>query len=142
MAPIEVTDENILIVWQNLYAKGFGKEAQPKYKVGQHVRIARSKHHFEKGYESNFSQEVFKIVKVINRRPPVYRIVDLNGEDIEGTFYEEELQVVTLDENTVFKIDEILEEKGRGKNKKYLVKWKGYSEKFNSWISASELKKI
>uniref|UniRef100_A0A1Y1N5I8 Integrase catalytic domain-containing protein n=1 Tax=Photinus pyralis TaxID=7054 RepID=A0A1Y1N5I8_PHOPY len=142
MAPDDVNEENILKVWQNLYAKGFGKETRPIYKVGQHVRITRTKYHFEKGYESNFSQEVFKIIKVIKRRPPVYRIVDLSGEDIEGTFYEEELQAVTIDEDTVFKIDEILEEKGRGKNKKYLVKWRGYSDKFNSWISAAELKNI
>ncbi|XP_031330520.1 uncharacterized protein LOC116164581 [Photinus pyralis] len=142
MAPDDVNEENILRVWQNLYTKGFGKETRPIYKVGQHVRIARSKYHFEKGYESNFSQEVFKIIKVIKRRPPVYRIVDLNGEDIEGTFYEEELQAVTIDEDTVYKIEEVLEEKGRGKNKKYLVKWKGYSDKFNSWVTASELKNI
>ena len=68
---------------------------------------------------------------------------DLDGKPIEGFFYEEELSRVQKDLNTEsFQIDKILETKGKGKNKKYFVSWKVYPDKFNSWVSADNLKKI
>ncbi|KAK4882703.1 hypothetical protein RN001_006022 [Aquatica leii] len=142
MAPNDVNDSNILQVWQNLYSSGVGLERIPKYKVGQHVRISRTKQMFEKGYTTNWSEEVFKISEVINRKPPVYRVVDLNREPIEGTFYEEELQIITVNSDTRYKIDKVLKEKGRGINKQYFVKWQGYSDKFNSWVSSNELQQL
>lgn len=142
MAPHNVSEQNVLQVWNNLYRKGVGERRKPKYKLDQHVRISRTKQIFEKGYENNWSLEIFKISKVINRRPPVYRITDLNNEEIEGTFYEQELQPITLAPDAIFKIEKILDNKGRGVNKKFLVKWQGYSDKFNSWVSQSELQQI
>ena len=68
---------------------------------------------------------------------------DLDGEPIEDFFYEEELSRVQKDLNAEsFQIDKILKTKGKGKNKKYFVSWKGYPDKFNSWVSADNLKKI
>ena len=76
-------------------------------------------------------------------QPPVYILEDLDGEPIEGFLYEEELFRVQNDLNTEsIQIDKILKTKAKGKNKKYFVSWKGYPDKFNSWISASNLKKI
>lgn len=85
---------------------------------------------------------MFKIIKVIMREPIVYRLVDLNDEEIEGVFYESELQKVEIKPDTVFKIDKILSKQSRGPSKKVLVKWKGYPNKFNSWILASDLQPI
>ena len=65
-------------------------------------------------------------------------INDLNGEEIVGTFYEEELQKTNPEE---FKIVKVIKRKGD----KLYVKWKGYSNSFNSriyekncikWVSA------
>ncbi|KAF2885840.1 hypothetical protein ILUMI_20333 [Ignelater luminosus] len=142
MAPNEVNHKNVFEVWNNLYRKGVGLMRKPRFKENQLVRISRSKNIFEKGYANNWSDEIFKITKVINRRPPVYRILDLNNESVEGTFYEEELQPVSVDSNSLFKIEKVLGEKGQGKNKKYLVKWLGYSDKFNSWVPATDIKQI
>ena len=49
---------------------------------------------------------------------------DLKGEEIKGTFYEQELQKSSQD---TFLIEKIVQKKG----KKYLVKWFGYPESFN-----------
>ncbi|KAF2905113.1 hypothetical protein ILUMI_01062 [Ignelater luminosus] len=68
-------------------------------------------------------------------------LIDLNDESVEGTFYQQELQPVSVDSDTLFKI-EVLDEKGGGQNKKYLVKWLGYNDKFNSWVSAADIKQI
>ena len=63
----------------------------PKFKVGDRVRISKYKNIFAKGYMPNWSEEVFVIKKVKNTVPWTYVINDLNGEEIIGTFYEKEL---------------------------------------------------
>lgn len=143
MAPADVNDGNILQVWRTLYASPTSstttKVQTPKFKVGDTVRISREKMIFEKGYEKNWSEEIFNIVQVIKRKPVVYRLKDLQGEPIEGTFYEKELQRVRVEPSSEFKIDKILDAKGKGVSRKVLVSWKGYPAKFNSWILASQL---
>jgi hypothetical protein len=53
---------------------------------------------FSKGFTPNFSEEIFFIKQVILRRPVVYRLVDLAGEEIKGVFYEKEVEKVRFDE--------------------------------------------
>ena len=60
----------------------------PKFKVGDHVRISKYKNIFAKGYMPNWREEVFVTKKVKNTVPWTYVINDLNGEEITGTFYE------------------------------------------------------
>ena len=64
----------------------------PKFKVGDHVKISEYKNIFSKGYVTNWSKEVFVIIKNKNIVPWTYVISDLKGEEIVGTFYEKELQ--------------------------------------------------
>ena len=73
----------------------FKKESNdknPKFKVGDHVRISKCKNIFAKGYVPNWSGEIFIIKKIKNTVPWTYVINDLNGEEIIRTFYENELQ--------------------------------------------------
>lgn len=155
MRPCDVTYYNVAKVRKNLEKrsnqqtsnKRRGKNLKPKYKVGDYVRISRTKNTFERGYTNNFSQEYFKIIKV-SRRQGIYTYViqDLNDEIIDGYFYDEELALVdkrrATDDQQVFEIDRVLDTKGRGKNKQVFVSWKGWPEKFNSWIKASELQNV
>ena len=86
MKPVDVKD--------NTYTD-FEKEVNnkdPKFKVGDYVRISKYKNIFAKGYMPNWSEEVFVINKTKNTVPWTYVINDLNGEEIIGTFYEKELQ--------------------------------------------------
>ena len=62
----------------------------PKFKIGDIVRISKYKNIFAKGYTPNWSEEVFVIKKVKNTVPWTYVISDLNGEEIVATFYEKE----------------------------------------------------
>ena len=64
----------------------------PKFKVGDHVRISKYKNIFAKGYTPNWSEEVFVVNKIKNTVPCTYSISDLNGEEISGSFYEKELR--------------------------------------------------
>ena len=64
----------------------------PKFKQGDRVRIFKYKNIFEKGYEGYWSKEIFKIKEVQNTTPITYKIQDLNGETIHGSFNSNELQ--------------------------------------------------
>ena len=68
------------------------KKKNPKFKVGDHVRISKYKNIFAKGYTQNWSEEVFIVSKTKDTVPWTYVISDLNGEKIAGNFYEKELQ--------------------------------------------------
>ena len=139
--PVDVTAENEKKVWHTLYDHDTVKNVKYKFKIGDQVRISKMKLTFEKGYLPNFSKEIFTISKQIPCDPPVYKLKDLDGEELKGTFYEKELQKI-IKEDDVYEIEKILKKRGRGNNVHYLVKWLGYPNKFNSWVPASELNKI
>ena len=86
MKPIDVTD--------NSYAEynEDSNKIDPKFKVGNHVRISKYKNIFAKGYAPNQSEEVFVVSKIKNTVPWTYAVKDLNGEKIAGNFYEKELE--------------------------------------------------
>ena len=68
------------------------KFKDPKFKVGDHVRISKYRNIFGKGYTPNWSEEVFIVSKIKNTVPWTYVINNLNSEEIIGTFYQKELQ--------------------------------------------------
>ena len=104
----------------------------PKFKVGDYVRISKYKNIFAKGYAPNWSEEVFVINKIKNTVPWTYVINDLNGEQIIRSFYEKELQKTDQKE---FRIEKILKKK----HDKLDVKWKDYDNSFNSWINKKDI---
>ena len=126
MKPVDVKD--------NTYTD-FKKEVNdidPKFKVGDHVRISKYQNIFTKGYTPNWSEEAFIVSKIKNTVPWTYIINDLNGEEIIGKFYEKELQKTNQKE---FKIEKVIKRKGD----KLYVKWKGYDNSFNSWVEKRDL---
>ena len=126
MKPINVTGDSYAE-----YNEDFNKK-DPKFKVGDNVRILKYKNIFAKGYTPNWSEEIFVINKIKNTVPWTYAISDLNGEEITGSFYEKELQKTNQKE---FRIEKVPKRKGD----KLYVKWKGYDNSFNSWINKKDL---
>ena len=96
------------------------------------MRISKKKAIFEKGYTTRWTEEDFTITKIKRTSPVTYNIADLNGEEIKGSFYEPELQKTS---QQLFRIEKVIE---KGKNKS-LVKWKGYSNDFNSWVDNKDI---
>ena len=107
-------------------------DKDPKFKVGDIVRISKYKNIFGKDYVYNWPEEVFVIKKVKNTVPWTYVISDLKGEEIVGTFYEKELQKTNQKE---FRVEKVIKRKGD----KLYVKWKGYDSSFNSWIDKKDI---
>lgn len=138
-APNEVNKENERDVWFALYGElEYLKKTPCQLKEGDVVRVSKAKLTFEKGYESNWTEEIFVVTKCEQRlQLPVYRIKDLLGEPIQGTFYIEELQKVQPKE--LFPIEKILDKRFRKKRLEYLIKYKGYPPKFNQWLPSTNL---
>ena len=130
-APVSVTVQNeakvseILFGNKKLNCKN-SKSSQAKFKVGYFVRTNKTK----------------RISAMIKSQPPVaYKITDLDGESVRGTFYSQELQRVEKD--NIYEIESILNHRKRKVGKKWVkeikVHLKGYPSKFDSWIVESEL---
>ena len=102
MKPIDVKDNTYINTDKETNDK------DPKFKVGDRVRISKYKNIFAKGYTPNWSEGVFFIKKVKDTVPWTYVINDLNGVEIMGTFYEKELQKMNQEE---FRIEKVIKEK-------------------------------
>ena len=97
----------------------FGKEVNdndPKFKVGDRVRISKYKTIVNKGYTPNWSEEAFVIKEIKNTVLWTYVINDLNSEEIIGTFYENDLQKTNQEK---FRIEKVIKNKGD----KLYAKW-------------------
>ena len=93
------------------------------------------KNTFEKSYTSNYSQEIFIIDNIKTSNVHYYFLKDLQGEKIDGSFYEQEL--LKTKQNDLYIIEKIIKKVGN----KYLVKWKNYSDKFNSYVNQNDIVK-
>ena len=86
MKPIDVEDDTYIDSMELHYEKEVNNK-DPKFKVGDHVRISKYKNIFAKGYTLNWSEEVFVISKSKNTVLWTYVINDLNGAETTGKFY-------------------------------------------------------
>ena len=130
MKPADVKDNTYIDFKKEVNDKN------PKFEVGDHVRISKYKNIFAKGYMPNWSEEIFIIKKIKSTVPGTYVINDLNGEEIIGIFMKMNCKRLI---------------KKNSKQKKYLrkkvisyiyVTWKGYDNSFNSWIDKKTLYKM
>ena len=74
-------------------------------------------------YTPNWTEEVFLIDEIRPTDPITYKITDLNGEEIKGTFHGEDLKKT---DQTIFRIEKVI----RKTKDNAFVKWKGYPDQF------------
>ena len=135
MKPIQVNKSNEKNIKENIYT--YNKTSKnPKFKINDLVRISLKRRNLFDKPSSNikWSEELFKIHSIKKSNVITYKIKDLNDEIIKGIFYEREL-LKSKNTSGVYIIEKIIR-----KNKdKYLVKWRGYSDDFNSWIDKDDI---
>jgi hypothetical protein len=94
MSPIEASkpeSQSLLEeTWRN-HLNNSPSKSKPLYKVGDFVRIYRWKNTFEKGFKQNWTTEIFRIKRIMDTNPICYKLEDLDGEDILGSFYNQQL---------------------------------------------------
>ena len=74
-----------------LYCKPWREFKKPAFKIGDRVPISKYDWPFCKGYEPQFTREVFEIVAIATREPPTYTIKHEQDEIFQGKFYQKEL---------------------------------------------------
>jgi hypothetical protein len=132
MAPLDVTSDKEDAIASCLYPSK--QPLKHRYETVARVRIATYRHVFRKGYLPNWSQEIFEICEKHPTYPVTCGLKDLAGEPIKGKFYEQEIQKVVKTDD-VYEIEKVLKTRKRGGKIEYLVKWKGYLDTFNSWVT-------
>ena len=114
-----------------------------RYKVGDTVRISHLRNVFTREYDQKWTGEVFTITRRLLRNDiPVSKVKDYSGEDIRGTFNQPELQRVDFDSEKSFKIEKVVKKRGRGKNEEFLVRWKNWPKKYDSWVKSAEIEEL
>ena len=111
------------------------------YSVGSFVRISYLGKKFRKIYHYTYTEEIFKIFRInLTSSEPLFYLETITQppEKLEGFFYKQEISPVSLPD--YYTVDKILETKGRGKNKKHLVKFVHYEQP--EWINDSDLMDI
>ena len=89
MKPIDVKSNKIVYIDEH-------NEKNSRFKVGDRFRISKFKNIFAKGYDPNWSTEIFIVSKINDTVPYTYILKDLNGEENIGSFYDKELQKTIL----------------------------------------------
>lgn len=112
------------------------KYTKPKLKVNDFVRISRIKGTFEKGFDANWSLEIFRVAEVLETKPVTYHIIEYDKSPIEGSFYEQELQ--KTEESEVFLVEKVIKQRTVKGKKQLYVKWLGWPEKYNAWIDEGQ----
>ena len=110
---------------------------KPKFSIGDKVRISLLKNTFEKSYTSNWSEEIFIIDNIKTSNVHYYFLKDLHDEKIDESFYEQELLKTNMKENDLYIIEKIIKKV----NNRYLVMWKNYPDKFNSYVNKNDIVK-
>lgn len=134
MKPIDVEPSNEQYLLNTVYSNTIPiRGVKAKFKSGDLVRISKYKHIFAKGYTPNWTTEIFKIKTVQPTNPVTFLLIDLDGHDIKGTVYPEELQLVKYPD--LYLVEKIVRKKGD----KLYVKWIGFDSRHNSWISEKDV---
>lgn len=126
--PETITRENSHKHWWRIY-KPKKDIVEKKFTLRKNdtVRISFAKNKFSRAYDQTYSEEIFKITaRYKTQGIPQYRLEDLKGEPVKGSFYASELQKVSLPD--YFPVEKILRKKTVKGKVFHLVKYLGYSE--------------
>ena len=134
MKPVEVRGENESEVWKRMYSSP-ERSVKFRFKAGDLVRVSKRRLTFEKSYLPSWSEEIFTVAERSGRQQkPVYKLKDYAGEEITGSFYEEELQKVRKTDD-LYRVERVIRKRRRKGKTEYFVKWLGYPSSFNSWVT-------
>ena len=137
----QIAKDILSVKMSNAGSRGKVINRGSRLKVGSHVRlvlasVTQSK--FKKGYNQQNTQEIFQIHSIKkDTSPETYRLKDLSGEIIKGSFYKQELVEATKPE--FFLINKIIKTKKVNNKKQYFVSWLGYKDSFNSWVGSDAI---
>ena len=139
MTPNQVTNEKVIfaIYHDQNRSNLLNKAKTYDIKVGDTVKLQGRKKLMDRGFQIQWTEENFIVKRKLNTKPVTYLVEDLLGEQVKGSWYGPELQVVEPPE--FYQIEKKVKSRVRNGKKEWLIKWLGYSDKFNTWEPASEI---
>ena len=138
MTPSSVSKEDEFILLHQMHDTQINKRT-PKYAVGDTVRISMTKVPFKKGYNAQWTEEIFKIISLEHTSPITYRLSDLQGDPIKGRFYTQEIQRIRIRADKIYRIERVIKTRRKNNKTEQYVKWFGFPEKFNSWVQKKDV---
>ena len=153
-SPVDIDQGNEAVVWKEQYMDPLVKTASKgkiskqrkkafKFKAGDQVRLSHLRYAFQRDYQEKWTEEVFLVSRRYYRDGiQVYKVTDMAGDPITGSFYTNELQRVDKQSDTLWRVEKVLKKRKRGGRKEAFVKWMGYPKKFNSWIPEADLQSV
>ena len=152
-APEDISEKNQSRMWKKLYIDTIKKTSvkdrkkrvsKPfRFKLNDFVRLSKNRRVFQRDYDEKWTEEIFVIsARYLRQGIPVYKVIDYDGDPIEGSFYSSELQKVDKSRDDLFKVEKVLKRRKRNGIKEVYIKWLGYPKKFNRWLPESDLKDL
>lgn len=112
-----------------------------KLKVGDLVGISFLRRPFQRQYDERWTRELFVVTERFLREGiPQYKLKDYLGDVITGTFNQNQLNKAY--EQDVYKVETVVKRRGRTGKKEYLIRWKEWGPKYDSWISEEDFRSI
>jgi len=137
--PTDITPAVVGDVREEVFSNRPPSRKKGDIKVGDTVRISKVKSVFAKGYLPNWTEEIFTVASINRKTSPItYKLKDYNGEEIEGSFYREEIEHI-IHEDDEYIVEEVLRTEKRGNERWSLVKWAGYPSSMNSWVRSADI---
>ena len=137
VAPKNVNKKNEDDIWAHMYIKP--KQSKKNvtsyhFKIGDLVRLSHKNMLFDRSYDENFIREIEQRMRM--QGIPMYKVKDFQNEPIKGNFYESEL------EDALWFIEKKLKKRKRNGEIQWLVKFEGWPNKYNQWISEKDVNDI
>jgi hypothetical protein len=146
MRPVDVNADNQKMLFIKMYGdpKTWHHDAsqQREFNVGDTVRISRIKGHFEKGFDENYTREIFKVSAVLRTEPLQYKLASLKNQAIKGRFYGSELLRVKMKRDALYPVEKILAHRTRDGKRQSLVRYLGWDKSADEWLDDNQLRSI
>lgn len=143
MAPASIQFSNQHVLYNRLYrpqrkAHSKFKRASAMFEVGDDVIVGLKNTIYKRGYEQNYSDEVFKVEAILPTTPITYRIKDRKDRLLPRKYYQRELQRVRFDQHYLYDF-EVRTPKAKPRRNKVLVHFLTEPDDKEEWIDKSTI---
>jgi hypothetical protein len=144
MRPVDITDKNEQEVYEKLYLpQQILEEEKPvtyAFEIGDKVHMAMDRTVFHKAYKETYFNEIFQVIRRTRTHPPRYKLSDLLKVELNGSFYTQQLTKVPYDyTNDLHRIEKVVRYRTGTNGKEALIRWKGYSRKYDTWLRVKDI---
>jgi Chromo (CHRromatin Organisation MOdifier) domain len=139
MKPVDVNFKNATEVHKRVYGKAHKVDNSKAVQPDDHVRIAREKMTFRKGYLPTHSDNIYRVRRTVDTAPKTYELEMKRGRAPAGRFYRQELSKTTNPEASDLKMERVMQRRMVNGERQYLVKWYGLPKAEASWMSEQEM---